>query len=464
VGADEGLFSLTNIRLKNLLILISVLYSLHSFGQETRIKSIYDEALANGQSYQMLDYLSNSIGGRLSGSPEAAAAVEYTRQQMIEFGFDTVFLQPVMVPHWVRGSKEIGRIISPKVGSIEVNICALGNSVGTGPNGVSAKVIEVQNFEELEKLGKTVIEGNIVFFNRPMDPTLIRTFSAYGGAVNQRGAGASQAAKYGAIGVVVRSMTHSQDNIPHTGALSYAADIAQIPAVAISTNDADILSRTLKNDHETRVYFETHCEMKPDVLSYNVIGEIKGSEFPDEYIVVGGHLDSWDLGDGSHDDGAGCVQSIEVLRLFKALQINPKRTLRAVMFMNEENGLKGGLKYAELAAENNEKHIAAMESDRGGFTPRGFVINSNYEKISSWAPLFEKYGVTEFITGGGGADIGPLREQGTTLIGFFPDPQRYFDYHHATSDTFDKVNRRELELGAATMAALIYLIDLNGLN
>jgi len=448
---------------KKILFISALLSGSAVYCQEEQIKEIYDAALMNGQSYEMLEFLSNSIGGRLSGSPEAAAAVEFTRQKMIEFGFDTVFLQPVMVPHWVRGKQEIGRIISGKSGSIDVNVCALGNSVGTGSAGVSSTIIEVHDFEELEKLGKSKIEGNIVFFNRPMDPAFIQTFSAYRGAVNQRGGGASQAAKFGAIGVVVRSMTLSMDNFPHTGAMNYSEGIPKIPAIAISTNDANLLSKILKTDKETRFYFETHAEMLADVLSYNVVGEITGSKFPDEYIIVGGHLDSWDLGDGSHDDGAGCVQSIEVLRLFKSLGIKPKHTLRAVMFMNEENGLRGGRKYAELAEINNEKHLAAIESDRGGFTPKGFAIGGNYEKISSWASLFAPYGVNEFIEGGGGADIGPLRKLGTTLIGLYPDSQRYFDYHHAASDTFDKVNKRELELGAASMAALVYLIDIYGL-
>jgi carboxypeptidase Q len=449
--------------MKLLLFLLVSIFSLPAHSQENQIRAIFDMALTDGKSYEMLDFLSNNIGGRLSGSPEAAAAVEYTRQKMIEFGFDTVFLQPVMVPHWIRGEKEIGRIISATTGSIDVNVCALGNSIGTGLGGISSGIVEVTSFEQLEKLGKEKIEGKIVFFNRPMDPKLIRTFSAYGGAVGQRGGGASQAAKYGAIGVVVRSMTLSQDDTPHTGAMNYTEGIAKIPAIAISTNDANLLSKILKKDKESQFYFETHSKMLPDILSYNVVGEIRGTTFPEEYIVVGGHLDSWDLGDGSHDDGAGCVQSIEVLRLFKKLGIAPRHTLRAVMFMDEENGLSGGLKYAELASKNNEKHIAAMESDRGGFTPRGFTISGNYEIISTWSELFEPYGITQFLKGGGGADIGPLRAQGTTLIGFYPDPQRYFDYHHAASDTFDKVNKRELELGAAAMTSLIYLIDQNGL-
>lgn len=431
--------------------------------EEAVIKKIYTEALSKGQSYEMLDYLSNKIGNRLSGSPQAAAAVEWSRQVMEELGFDNVFLQEVMVPHWVRGDVENARIVnSAKLGSIEVTICALGNSVGTGVGGIVAEVIEVKSFEELEKLGKQNIEGKIVFFNRPMDPSHITTFMAYGGAVNQRVGGASSAAKYGALGVVVRSMTLSMDDVPHTGTLIYDENQPKIPAVAISTKGAELLSQSIKEQEGLKFYFEIHSKMLEDVLSYNVIGEIKGSEKPEEYIVVGGHLDSWDMGDGSHDDGAGCVQSIEALRLFKALNIKPKRTLRAVMFMNEENGLRGGLKYAEIAKSKGEKHIAAIESDAGGFTPKGFGVSGSdaqMKTISKWQELLLPYGVYQIIKGYGGADINPLKDQGVALIGLMPDSQRYFDYHHTMIDTFDKVNKRELELGAASMAAMLYLLD-----
>ncbi|MCE7992212.1 MAG: M20/M25/M40 family metallo-hydrolase [Roseivirga sp.] len=434
---------------------------------QAMIKKIFDEALENGESYDMLRYLTKRIGGRLSGSPEAAAAVEWSRQQMEAYGFDRVFLQEVMVPHWIRGEKEIGRIVnSRKLGSQSVNITALGNSVGTGPAGTVGQVVEVQDFQELAKLGRANIEGKIVFFNRPMDPKLIDTFSAYGGASGQRGSGPSEAAKYGAIGAVVRSLGSFQDDIPHTGGTRYALNTPKIPAVAISTNDADLLSNLLKDDPELGFYFETHAQMLPDVLSYNVVGEIKGSEFPDEIIVVGGHLDSWDLAEGAHDDGAGCVQSIEVLRIMKSLGYKPKRTIRAVMFMNEENGLRGGRKYAALAEENGENHIAAMESDRGGFLPIGFGISgtpAQQEKLIGWKNLFEPYGIYQFKKGGGGADISPLRTQDVPLIGYLPDSQRYFKYHHTGIDNFEVVNQRELELGAAAMASVIYLIDQHGL-
>jgi len=456
--------------MKFLILLLAVLFVVQvapAQSDEEMLKRIYDKALEKGESYEMLEFLSKEIGHRLSGSPQAAAAVEWTRQVMIAYGFDTVFLQPVMVPHWVRGEVETGKIVKSKIGTKDVNICALGNSIGTGSGGIRARIVEVKNFEELEALGSRNIADKIVFFNRPMDPTFIDTFSAYGGAVNQRGQGASRAAQLGAIGVVVRSMTLANDDVPHTGAMNYAPDVPKIPAVAISTKDADLLSSLLADDNNLEFFFETHSEMLPEVLSYNVIGEITGNKKPDEYLITGGHLDSWDVGDGSHDDGAGCIQSIEALRILKELGIKLNHSIRAVMFMNEENGLRGGRKYAELALKNNEKHIAAMESDRGGFIPRGFTMtttDTNYETISSWMSLFEPYQANIFLRGGGGADIRPLGAQNTTLIGLYPDSQRYFDLHHSANDTFDKINKRELELGAAAIASMIYLIDTHGLK
>ncbi len=332
--------------------------------------------------------------------------------------------------------------------------------------GVFAEIVEVQNFDELNALGEDGVKGKIVFFNRPFDQRLIKTFRAYGGAVDQRGSGASNAARLGALAVLVRSMASNTDDVPHTGALRYADDAPKIPAVAISTMAADALTSALKKEEKVEVYIETHCQILPDVLSYNVIGEMRGSEKPDEYLVVGGHLDSWDVGHGAHDDGAGCVQSIEAVRLLKELGYRPKRSIRAVMFMNEENGLRGGVKYAEMAAANNETHIAAIESDAGGFSPRGFRMSGTDEqkvKLQSWGEYLNAYGLYELGAPGGGADIGPLRESGTVLFGLSPDSQRYFNYHHTAEDTFDKVNRRELELGAAAMSSLLYLLDQEGI-
>ena len=433
------------------------------------IKKIYDTALTQGQCYPWLTHLTTRIGGRLAGSPQAAAAVEYTRQMLDTLGLDSVWLQPCMVPHWVRGEQEQVRIVnSQTMGTIELKALALGNSIGTGNAGVNAEVIEVQSRDEVEKLGRSKIAGKIVFYNRPMDPTQLRTFSAYGGAVDQRTQGASTAAQYGAVAVLVRSMTTRLDDVPHTGTLTYKDGVKKIPAVAISTNDSELLSGLLERE-KVRVYVRTNCANLGMAPSFNVIGEIKGSEKPDEIILVGGHLDSWDVGAGAHDDGAGCVHSMDVLQILKRMNYKPKRTIRCVLFMNEENGLAGGRAYAKASNEKGEFHLAAIESDAGGFTPRGFsadghadIFTEKFKQVIEWLPLLEPYGLY-LSKGGSGADISPLKSQKGLLIGFRPDSQRYFDYHHTAIDTIDAVNKRELELGAASITSLVYLIDQHGL-
>ncbi|WP_423738462.1 M20/M25/M40 family metallo-hydrolase [Christiangramia lutea] len=433
------------------------------------IRKVYDMSLLNGKSYDWLDHLSNEIGSRLSGSYGAEQAVQYTKAELEKLGLDKVWLQPVMVPKWTRGGREFAYVQTGPGETRNVNITALGGSVATGEGGTKAQVIEVQGIEQLKEYGKENIEGRIVFYNRPMRADHIQTFDAYGGCVDQRYSGAKEAAKYGAVGVIVRSMNLRMDDLPHTGSMSYGDTPVKdrIPAAAISTNDAEYLSSILKIQKDLKFYFKMNCEQHEDVESYNVIGEITGTKYPDEIMVVGGHLDSWDLGDGSHDDGAGVVQSMEVLRLFKEIGYEPKRTIRVVLFMNEENGLRGGKKYAEVAASKSEEHIFALESDAGGFTPRGFGITATdqqFNKILSWKGLFEPYLIHYFKKGGGGADIGPLEGGDTVLAGLRPDSQRYFDHHHAANDTFDAVNKRELELGAATMASLVYLVDKYGLG
>lgn len=434
---------------------------------ETQIRAIYDMALTDGKAYDWLNYLSNQIGGRLSGSVQAQEAVEYTKRQMDSIGLDRVWLQPVMVPKWVRGTPEFAYIENKPGITTNVPICALGGSVATPDGGLKAKVVEVQGIEDLEKLGREKIKGKLVFYNRPMDPTQISTFSAYSGCVDQRYSGAAEAGKYGAVGVIVRSMNLRLDDYPHTGSMSYGDTPVEnrIPAAAISTNGAELLSTTLKLNPDVKFFFKQSCKQFPDVESYNVIGEIRGSEYPNEIMVVGGHLDSWDLGDGSHDDGAGVVQSMDVLRLIKASGYKPKRTIRAVLFMNEENGLRGGNKYAEVAKNKNETHVFALESDAGGFTPRGFSFDcsdENFKQVEGWKSLFEPYLIHMFVRGGSGADVGPLKDENIVLAGLRPDSQRYFDHHHAENDTFEHVNKRELELGAATMTSLVYLIDKYG--
>jgi hypothetical protein len=430
-------------------------------------RKIANEILMNGKCYSYLDYLCNKIGARLSGSPQAAAAVEYTYEVMKSIGPDSVYLQECMVPHWVRGEKETARILTANSGEYTANICALGSSVATAPDGLTADVVEIDSWAELAKMGKEgKLKGKIVFYNRPFDETFVRTFEAYGNAVDQRGRGPSEASRYGALGTVVRSMTNKLDDYPHTGNMHYNDSMPEIPCCAISTIGAEQLSKLLKSDPHVRFYFKMSCETLPDVKSYNVVGEIKGTDHPEEYIVIGGHLDSWDLAQGAQDDGAGAMQSLEVLRTLKAMGIKPKRTIRVVMFMNEENGDRGGLKYAELASKNHERHIAAIESDAGGFSPRGFGVDgpaATERKVQSWQPLFFPYGVYDFRGKEGGTDIEPLKSQGTVMFGLIPDSQRYFDYHHAATDRFDIVNKRELELGAASMTMLVYMLSQYGL-
>ncbi|MNQ08771.1 Bacterial leucyl aminopeptidase precursor [compost metagenome] len=434
---------------------------------EQALKEIYKSALTNAKCYSWLDYLSNDIGSRLSGSDNAEKAVQYTKAQLETLGLDRVYLQEVMVPKWVRGEKETAYIQDNKT-KIKVPICALGGSVATPKNGLTAEVIEVHSIKELEQLGAK-IKGKIVFFNRPMEPENIETFKSYGGCVDQRYAGAKEAAKFGAVGTIVRSMNLRLDDFPHTGTQSYG-DLPKsdyIPTAAISTNGAELLSKTLKSNPNLKFYFKQSCKQMEDVLSYNVIGEIKGSEHPENIMIVGGHLDSWDLADGSHDDGAGVVQSMEVANIFKNIGYKPKNTIRVVLFMNEENGGRGGDKYEELAQANKENHIFALESDSGGFSPRGFSFetdDANFSKILTWKNLFEPYLIHSFVKGHSGSDIDPLTSKTLVKAGLKPDSQRYFDYHHAENDTFDAINKRELELGAATMASLMYLMDQNGIE
>ena len=435
--------------------------------EEQAIKKIYNSALTNSKCYSWLDHLSNQIGGRLSGSANAEKAVQYTKAQLETLGLDSVYLQEVMVPKWVRGEKEIAYL---QLGKQKINfqICALGGSVATPKKGVQAGIIEVKSLEELKALGATKVKDKIIFFNRPMDPEYVETFKAYGSCVDQRSSGAREAGLLGAKAVIVRSMNLRLDDLPHTGSTNYG-DISndqKIPAAAISTIGAELLSKSLKENPNSTLFFKQSCETFPDVLSYNVVGEIKGTEHPDRIMVVGGHLDSWDLGDGSHDDGAGCVQSMEVLNIFKNIGYKPKNTLRVVLFMNEENGVRGGKEYETQSSKNNENHIFALESDSGGFSPRGFTIEAdevNFNKISSWSTLFEPYLIHRFVKGHSGVDIGPLQSKHIVKVGLQPDSQRYFDHHHAANDTFDAVNKRELELGAAAMASLIYLVDQNGI-
>lgn len=453
-----------------LFVLTALLGTTNSIAQVNEdslmIKKISDDIFMNGKAYSNLRYLCKQVGPRLSGSAGAALAVEQTARMLREAGADTVYLQPCMVPKWERGAKEVGKATLVNGKAMLLNIVALGMSVGTPDNGITAPIIEVKNFTELDALGADQVKGKIVFYNFRMDPRHINTFRAYGEAGVYRSQGPSKAANLGAIGVIVRTLSPVIDDHPHTGATRYEEGKPKIPAVAISTLGAEELSKAIAAKQVKQVYIKTNCRQLEDVLSYNVVGEIKGTAFPDEIITVGGHLDSWDLAEGAHDDGTGCVQSIEVLRALKAVAGKPKRTVRAVMFMNEENGLRGGTKYADIAKNEGKKFIMAMESDAGGFTPRGFGFTANAsqkEKLLNWKPLFHPYGALEFNEGGGGADIGPLRGLGTALIGLNPDSQRYMDLHHAKTDVFEAVSERELNLGTVVMTAMVYLVAQYGL-
>ncbi|RYU80512.1 M28 family peptidase [Hymenobacter persicinus] len=455
---------------RGLLLASLRLLTLPALAQTTKtdsvnIRKIYDEALLRGQSYDNLRQLTSQIGARLSGSPQAQQAVDWGKVPMEKLGLDRVYLQEVMVPHWVRGAKEKAEIKPAKGKGVALNVCALGGSVGTGGK-LRAGVVEVKSWAELAALPDSKVKGKFVFFNRPMNPTYIETGRAYGEAGDQRRNGAVEAAKRGAVGALVRSLSLAHDDFPHTGMMRYDEKVTKLPAAALSTNGADELSQLLKADPGLTLELEMNCQSLPEVKSYNVVGEVRGSKHPDEIIVVGGHLDSWDLGQGAHDDGTGCVQSMEVLRLLKATGLRPERTVRAVLFMNEENGVRGGEQYAALAKAAGEKHLAAMESDGGGFTPRGFNIEApeaTVRKMQQWQPLFEPYFSGLFVAGHSGTDIGPLKDQAKALVGYDCDSQRYFDIHHTAADTFDKVNRRELELGGASMASLVYLLSKYGL-
>jgi hypothetical protein len=448
--------------------------SLYCIGQNEdslMIRRIADEILLHSKAYDNLRDLTKNIGARLTASPQAYKAEQWGVRVLNQSGADKVWLQQCLVTHWIRGGKDHAEVMfrtgTNGGGNVKksLDVLALGNSIGTGPKGIRASVIEINSFDELEAR-KDEVKGRIVFYNYKFNLTFIRTFEAYGDAVRYRGGGASAAAKHGAVAVIVRSMSESTDNNPHTGGLNYDSTLPRIPAVAIGLKDADWLSSAIHKE-KVDVFVRTGGKFLPDTIGHNVIGELTGSEFPDQFITIGGHLDSWDPAEGAHDDGAGVVHTIEVLRAFKALGYKPKHTIRFVLFANEENGLRGGTKYASEAKAKGEKHLFALESDAGGFTPRAFSVGGTADqlkKLRTWIPLLHPYGVYEFTEGGGGADIGPLNTQlNTPVAEYAPDSQRYFDYHHARGDVFENVNKRELELGAVNIAALIYLVDKYGL-
>ncbi|HEX9006419.1 MAG TPA: M20/M25/M40 family metallo-hydrolase [Bacteroidota bacterium] len=418
--------------------------------------------LETDSAFALLRELVDAAPHRLSGSDGARVAVGLTTDMMRRLGFQEVHQESVMVPHWVRGREE-GWVAGRK--PYRLGICALGGSVATPKQGITAGLVEVHSFEELRGLGPAA-RGKIIFFNRPMDPTKIKTFEAYGGAVDQRGRGAVEAARAGGVAALVRSMSLRRDRVPHTGAMGYTEGVPEVPGAAVSTVDADSLSAMLRRNPGLRVHLRLDCRTLPDAPSANVVGEIRGSARPEEVVLVSGHLDCWDKGQGAHDDGSGCMQAIEALRLLRAAGVRPARTIRAVMFMNEENGARGGKGYVTALRRAHERHIAALESDAGGFAPLGFRVQADsivLRKVARWSPLFALLGAGAFSPGGGGTDIGPLAKTGVPGFGLDVENQRYFDCHHSDNDRLDAVNPRELELGAIAEALLCYILSEEGL-
>lgn len=475
----------------------------HTSSDSIFLKNVFNEALLRGHSYSRLGELCKKIGARLSGSDAAEKGIQWAVSMLQSYQFDSVYKQNVMVPRWERGNIEKIEFQSPLFNSLiqqkstffqlQQNIakatfplspnatyecdqylkenqkiqnwyslpaCALGGSIEAN---VKSKVISIHSRKQLDELGKLgELKNKIVLLNQPMDETLLNTFSAYGGCVSQRVNGANWCAPYGALAVLVRSVSNKCDLHPHTGVTHYEDSIHKIPMVAVATAAADIIDYLSKQDPNFILSIHLNCKTLPDRLSANVVAETKGKISPNKVIVFGGHFDSWDQGEGAHDDGAGCMHAFEALRILKVLGYQPKHTLRCVFWINEENGLRGGNEYAKLTHEKGETHLAAFESDRGGFTPRGFGIDTSIlPKIKVFQSLLNQYGIGTLENGGGGADIGPIKKYNpnTAFVSFIPDSQRYFDVHHAETDVFESVNKRELELGAASVAAMIYILD-----
>lgn len=449
--------------MKKTLALICFLSLFTSFGNTDSvfIRKIYDEALMRGHCYENLRSLCKDVGARITGSAEAKMAIKWGHDLLESYGFDNVYLQEIKVPHWERGTTEAGWMIAEDKQVSKLNILALGGSIGT-EGLLEGEVILIESVDDLKMVGPEKIKGKIVFFNKPFDQSQITTFRAYGACVDQRWEGATKAAQYDAKAVIIRSLAQSTDEHAHTGSMHYEDGIMKIPAAAISTIDADRMVEWLKKG-KVFVKMEMDCRFYADEISYNVIAEMTGNE-DDKIITFGGHLDSWDVGEGAHDDGAGIVHSIEAIRILKNLNYFNNHTLRCVLFMNEENGNFGGKYYAEIATENKEEHICAIESDRGGFLPIGFDIQGTPEQIKlvqQFRDLLFDFELYKFEPGYSGVDIRPLLNHYPEMLqlGMVINSQEYFDYHHAETDVFESVNKRELELGSAAMAAMIYLMD-----
>jgi hypothetical protein len=428
------------------------------------LRNVYHEALERGEAFENLRYLCKNIGARLSGSAEAEMAVVWSKQLMESYGFDRVYLQEIQVPHWVRGTKEAAWLISSAGQILKVNVLALGGSIAT--NGLmEGEIIAFENLEALKNADSAKVAGKVVYLAQAFDQKLLNTFAAYGACGSMRWGGAIEAAKKGAIAVVIRSLGSDVDDHPHTGSMQYDDAVTKIPAAALSTRDSELLNGLLKTGTVT-IRLEMDCRWLEPVKSYNVIAELTGRR-KNDIITFGGHLDSWDVGEGAHDDGAGVMHSLEALRILKKLGYRPEHTLRCVFFMNEENGNFGGKGYADYAKANNENHVAAIESDRGGFLPLGFDVSGTDAQVAFvWQlaePLRKNYQLHQFQKGYGGVDIGPLKQYYPDMLqlGAVINSQEYFKYHHTEADVFETVDKRELALGSAALAAMVYLLDKN---
>lgn len=418
------------------------------------VPELLHDGLADPQAYALLSELCATAPHRLSGSADAERAVAWGQATMQRLGFENVHLEPCSVPHWERGAVEELVVLEPAAHAGErIPILALGGSVATPADGLEAEVLAVSDFEELHARAAEA-RSKLVLFRRPMERSKLEPFEAYGGAVNQRSSGASEAAAVGAQGALVRSMTMLQDDEPHTGALRYTEGVEQLPAAAVSTNGSERIGAWLDAGQRVRVRLRLDCHWLADAPSYNVVGEVVGRERPQEVVLIGGHLDCWDVGQGAHDDGAGCVHALEAVRLLLGSSLGrPRRTVRCVLFMNEENGGRGGSAYREAHAGELARHVLAIESDRGGGVPIGYASDAE----GPAAALLERIWGGTAHSRGGGADIAPLAEFGVTLTGLVPDPQRYFDFHHSRHDVLEAVHPRELELGAVSLASLAWL-------
>lgn len=426
------------------------------------IAKIYDHSFYHGKAYENLRYLTKHIGHRIAGSTQAREAVQWSQGLFEQLPFDSVYLQEVRLPYWDRGAAEEAYIVGSKQ---KLSVLALGGSVATPAEGIKAEVIEVELLSDLRKYGEKV-RGKIVFVNKPWDESLVETGLAYGLNSAQRSRGPAEAAKLGAVAYLFRSLGSGIDDYPHTGATRYTKGIDSIPAMAISAIGANTLSAALKKEPKLQVFLRQNCAWKGEVLSHNVVGEWQGSTFPDQIITIGGHLDSWDVGEGAHDNGTGTMGTLDALRTLMQIGYKPKHTVRLVFYMNEENGVHGASQYGLQSKEKQEHLIAAIESDAGGFAPRGFDIKGSPAAVSwihdHWKPLFEhSYWVSRFLPGSPGVDSGVWGKYypEALMFNFRPDPHRYFDLHHTAKDVFEAVDKRELQSGVAALASLLYLID-----